>query len=169
MDSINLAEWQEYLYCEGTSYIAVCPYHAATMAAIPTMVANKEPFSTLNDMSQLYDDIQNKINSYDWANTGISGSRREPDINNLLTPQPDSIYNGGEFSLNDSTNYYESDCNLTLTDLVGPNLADSMCWAWNIMDYYGYTPWMSLAISLSSFVLLYAYLTYKWLDTISSA
>lgn len=169
MDNLNLAEWQEYLYCEGTSYIAVCPYHAATMAAIPTLVANREPFSTINEIQGVWEGLSEQINQYDWENTGISGSKNEPNLATILTPDPNSIYSGGSFSLDDSTNRYDDECEWMIGNITGSALGDSMCWAWNIMEYYGYTPWMSFMVTISSIILLIMYLVKKWADTTASA
>jgi hypothetical protein len=162
-DIVSLAQWQEYVLCESTSYIAVCPYHAATMAAVPTMLANKEPITTFNQSRELIAGLQDIIGQYDWENTGVSGSELEPDLGIILTPQPDSIFQGGEISLSNPRDYGLI-CDWMIPPLIGSVLAESMCWTYNIMEHYGITPYMGLWINFMVTLMLIIYIINKWVD-----
>jgi hypothetical protein len=138
------------------------------MAAVPTMLANKEPIASFRQGREIMDGLQEIIIQYDWEDTGADSSELEPNLQMILTPQAGSIYQGGKISLSTPRNYGTS-CDWMIGPLIGSVMAQSMCWAYNIMEYYGYTPYVSLWVNISSLILLALYITKKWIDTTTSA
>jgi len=156
------AEWTNYQICKAEKYIAWCPYHSATMVSLQSELGDKEPFGTINDMQSVATEVVNIIGGYDWDEGSVGGSA--PDINAILTPAANSPYLGGVIDLNDTSDPFDTDCEMKLEPYVGEVLTKSMCWAFDVAETVGYTPWANLMLNFFVFASLGAYLNKVWLS-----
>jgi hypothetical protein len=162
---LDLAHWLEYEKCQVLSFFSMSPNAVATTAALPTLMADREPVGTINELGKTNEQIRDLINSYDWNRPGLPGTGDAPDPSQFIDgPGPDSPLNGGKFDFGRSTQTISNECSADLTQLIGPGLAQGACFFFNTLRQTGLMPWIQFLIDLSAVLVLGLYLVKKWID-----
>lgn len=184
-----VVNWLDYERCQMEYYAAWCPFHSATLVAVPTTFAGKEPFGMIVEVEESRGTVEAQVGGYDWNSAGIPGMEDQPDPNMFLvsTAVPDgrvgmfysadttpyvSPYNGGQIVLSPPQGYgksveamtYGTYCNVQLTDVIGSRLAVGACFGFNILRQLAILPWFQFFINLSSVIGLYFYIKTAWID-----
>lgn len=168
------AYWIDYERCQIEKYVAWCPYHQATIEAVPTMYANVEPIGSYREVKESLTTIREEIDKYDWDSTGIVGyvdgkpvtvHDQLADYGDFFDLAANSPYNGGEINImGDSSSGASTYCEFSLEPAVGTMLASSMCFMWNTLYRLGIMPWLQLFVNLSAIGALMLYIKNAWID-----
>lgn len=184
-----VTNWLDYERCQVEYYAAWCPFHSATLAAVPTTFAGKEPFGMIVEVDESRGTVEAQVAQYDWNSAGIPGMEDQPDPSMFLvrtaTPQGRiaafysaestqyvSPYEGGQILLSAPQGYGESGealsystyCNIQMADVIGSRLAVGACFGFNILRQLAILPWFQLFINLCSILALYFYIKTAWID-----
>lgn len=159
----EIAGWLEYQKCQMLSFFYMSPNAVATYAAIPTAFGGKEPFGTLNEVQDTNGQMKELVDSYDWDNTGLPGTDDTINLDQFLTPTGPLIDGQFDFGSNPGPEYsYE--CDVAMAELVGPFLAQGVCFILNILRSLGIMPWLQLVVNISAIGFLAIYIWKKWID-----
>jgi hypothetical protein len=160
-NALELAGWLEYGRCEAFKQIAWCPYHSATMVAIPTQVRGREPFASFDEMASARSTIVADIASYDWQPVGTPIG--DPDTE-MWSLDNDSPWNGQRISVLDySAAEYSTTCTLEMQAIVGSRMSPSICFIFDVLRRLALIPYFQLFINGSSLYALLLYFQHNWI------
>lgn len=163
-DNGDVAGWIEYNRCVALSFFTWSPRAGATLVAMPTLVAGKEPFGTVNEAKEAGEDVKGLVDSYDWQSTGMEGTTDDPDIGAFM-PGADNPWFTGRITFTQGAGTpISTTCTAAITSLLGPYLAAGYCWLVNFLREKGITPWLQLLFDLAALGFLAGYLIRKWID-----
>jgi hypothetical protein len=144
--------WIDYETCEVKDWFAFKPQHAATLMAIPTSVANKEPFGTLREAGESAATLQAQFDSLDYG-TGLEGVQETAETN-MFIPDASSPWNGGKIDWTTGSSYKSTYCKSTFTDTLGSLLAPGACTLFNILRDIHMLPWFQFFINLTCLIII---------------
>jgi hypothetical protein len=161
-NAINIAWWADYEVCRVLGFVSWNGDNSATVVAVPTMFAAKEPFASIGQVVVGINSASTQIAFYDWSSSGIAGINQEVDPNtplHSLLPAssgggPQDAWSGvGEpFDLNPSIsggwNGYSRYCSTQLSDILSARLSQGLCYALTINRQVGILPWVQFLINM---------------------
>jgi hypothetical protein len=154
----------EYGRCELQSYIVLCPYHIATVQAIPTQFADREPFHTIDEMKLAATQITDLVNQYDWSGYGAD----ETLPNYLSTPSANSPFKTGIIDITSDNGWefgnFTTDCAHNVTPILGTDMSRGLCFVLNTAKWFGTIGWMNFMCSLTSLGAFGVYLFKRWIE-----
>jgi hypothetical protein len=162
-NALNVPAWLEYGRCEFSASIALCPELVSTVQAMPTKLADKEPFVVMTQMSGSLNDIQTTlVPQYTW-DKHLEGANDPVDTRyyNEGLGQ-DSPYNVGEITF--TAHSYSTTCSAELLPLLGARLTPGVCFIFNILHEMALIPWMQLLVNIASLAGMGYYVGKKWID-----
>lgn len=162
----DVAGWIEYNRCETLRFFSFSPNAVSTVAAMPTMAAQYEPWGTIGEMQQTMKDGQELWNSYDWENTGMPGTHELPNADFILTPDPNSPWWDGTIDLNHDEPTVSMECDAKITEIIGPYLSQGVCFIWNYLNMKGLIAWIQLIINVAAYANLGYYFYAAWISKV---
>jgi hypothetical protein len=152
--------WTEYTTCYALSWFAWSDINTNEIANFSATAQAKEPFGTINEVGSTMGDFRDLWNSYDWNDTGITGTDEEASTGTF--DQPASGILLGQLDLNNTPNPYTLVCNLRLDDVMGPNVTVAVCFVWGMLKATGFLTWLQLLWDLLMVWLLIRYVQKAW-------
>lgn len=166
-NGLDVPDWMEYNRCMALSFFSMSPNAIGTVVAMPKLFDKAEPFGTFKEVTDMSKGLQAQVNSYDWGNTGLPGTKDQPRIEAII-PDANSPYNGGKIDLTKKYSY-SLVCHTALGDVFGKWLTPPMCFLFNFLKERGLMPWFQLFINLGAIALLIIYIWNKWIDAGANA
>jgi len=163
LDPTDVGGWLEYEKCQMLSFFAMSPNAVKTVAAVPTMFSDREPFGTISEVQNTSKQMQELINQQDWTES-LPGTKDGLDPSIFLAPAADSPLITGEFDFTKKSEPISQECSSSLKTVVGPQLAPGMCWAFNLLKEKGIMPWFQLIINIIALAVFGVYIWKKWID-----
>jgi hypothetical protein len=128
----SIAWWIDYEFCRLEWAVSLHPYHAVTMAAVPTRYATYAIMRQANEMQQELNQVKTEVAVYDFDTVTIGS---QPD-SETFQPDSSSPWNGGRWSLHSDQSMpmsYTGYCSAAIRDVVGTRVMDGFCFALNVM------------------------------------
>jgi hypothetical protein len=148
----NVGGWVNYARCSLVVYFSWCDIHTAALEKIFTVTTTKEPFGTIDELSQTFTMIRNDLRTL--SSTGGTDAGLAPSslwgggtggeaggLNIFGDLMSDNPLMGGQFDFTGASNNvpgvggtgdpivaYELTCNALMHDKIGPGASQTFCW-----------------------------------------
>lgn len=155
------AQWFDYLVGSVVQFFAWCPDNTAAVTMFVADINTKEPFASLREFEGILNDIRNQLNGYSWgANTqDYSILNKTPAQASSMIEKyvlgdlpSDSPWIDGDlvdFSAPAPSNFYFTNCQLSLNDFVGPRLGAGACFSFNWAHNVGLMFYLQLMLDVA--------------------
>lgn len=176
-----LAGWMSYTGCRIVLYFSWCPHHTARWQALPQIVANVEPIGSIEEFTSAFEAEQALLSQYNWEKGVIftvpnpRGQQFAPVQQGISAPSYSTLFAPNQttspyFAKNVQTTLtdpleYTTNCNFSLSDTVGPKMAQGVCFVYSIMNTIGVLGYFELIINFIAIVMLGMYVTRRWFQT----
>lgn len=167
---LDLAGWTMYGFDTLRLYIAWCPRHNQAIRQIFTLFEQYEPFATIAAFSKFFKTAQQELNSYNWNNNDVAISQVNTSdqasrnaANQILSPRGGgNPWTNGVINIRDTnTSTFSTSCNSALKAYIGSQMADSYCFAGNMLKAVGVNRWFQVLVDMIALVALGIYIAMR--------
>ena len=126
------------------------------------MAQEREPFSTISQLSSFLKDVGDMVASENWGNTGAYCSNESPSPEIFLQQARGLLI--GDLQFNDVTPIFITTGTLEMETVVGPYIAYGMNMAINVLCILGVLQWFQWISNAVIIIVFVIYLKRNWVD-----
>jgi len=160
-DPFNIAWWGEYGTCFVLTWFVWTPDNTRQLLNYQTALSNREPFGTLTEIGDTLTLLRDFSDGINWDNTGLACAR-QPVVADWIVADAQGLLNG-EFEIEPGP-AIASTCPLNGADaIMGTRISSGVCYATNLLCYYGIMQSLQLFVNGGFLLLGLAYIRVAWI------
>jgi len=160
---LALANWMDYEVCRVLTWFVWSPDNSWQVTQLQIGLNSYEPLGTLVELTNARDEVQQQLDKYDWARTGLQeDDTLMPNINVFFPNHSATGLLAGNLNLTPNPTdpmAFLTICSLQVGDIFGDAVAKGLCASINWMIAIGIMGWVQFLFDV---VVWLAFIRYAW-------
>lgn len=154
--ALNIPMWIDYSTCRMMSWLSWQEENTLQITYLFDLSKQREPFATINAFATMTGQVMGILGSVDWDGSASC----EGDMFQLIQPAGDILQGNLQLEEADEISF---ECTLPFEDVLGPQLNQGMCWAYNVLCSKGIMQLIRYAVNVALVAAFIAYIQVIWI------